>query len=134
MRGEIATAVETLRGEIAAGDHALEVNLRTEIRAGDEETRLQMRVLHEDLVGRLALLQEGMSGTGSPAAKPGLGSAGIPGTGAGGCHALTQNCAYRMRQTLPVCLRCRWNLTTTPPLNVRTSLMITSRHPSWSGV
>lgn len=34
--------------------------VRAEIRAGDEETRHQMRVLHEDLVGRIALLQEGL--------------------------------------------------------------------------
>jgi hypothetical protein len=35
--------------------------LREEIRAGDEETRRQMRVLHEDLVGRIALVQEGLT-------------------------------------------------------------------------
>jgi hypothetical protein len=33
--------------------------LRTEIRAGDEETRRQMRVLHEEVISRIALLREG---------------------------------------------------------------------------
>ncbi len=42
-RGEMLGHVETLRGEI---------------RAGDEETRRYMRVLHEDLVGRITLLGE----------------------------------------------------------------------------
>jgi hypothetical protein len=32
--------------------------LRKEMREGDEETRRQMRVLHEDVIGRLALIQE----------------------------------------------------------------------------
>jgi hypothetical protein len=36
--------------------------LREEIRAGDEETRRFMRVLHEDLVGRIATLAESRSG------------------------------------------------------------------------
>jgi hypothetical protein len=35
--------------------------LRNEMREGDEETRRQMRVLHEDLIARLALLQESRS-------------------------------------------------------------------------
>ena len=34
--------------------------LRTEIRNGDEETRRHMRVLHEEVISRLALLQEGL--------------------------------------------------------------------------
>jgi len=36
----------------------LEVSLREEMRAGDEETRRFMRILHEDLVARLALISE----------------------------------------------------------------------------
>ena len=32
---------------------------RAEMRAGDEETRRYMRVLYEDLVARISLLQEG---------------------------------------------------------------------------
>jgi hypothetical protein len=34
------------------------------IRAGDEETRRQMRVLHEDVIGRIALLGEQINGGG----------------------------------------------------------------------
>jgi hypothetical protein len=33
--------------------------VRDEIRAGDEETRRLMRGLHEDVIGRFALLAEG---------------------------------------------------------------------------
>lgn len=33
--------------------------LRVEIRTGDEETRRFMRVLHEDLVGRIATIRKG---------------------------------------------------------------------------
>jgi hypothetical protein len=50
--------VRSLRQEIRAGDEAIVRSLRQEIRAGDDETRTLMRVLHEDLVGRIALLQE----------------------------------------------------------------------------
>jgi len=43
--------------------------LRVEIRAGDEETRQQMRVLHEDLVARIGLLQEGLTRSSARRAK-----------------------------------------------------------------
>jgi predicted nucleic acid-binding Zn-ribbon protein len=33
--------------------------IRQEIRTGDEETRRQMRILHEEVISRLALLDEG---------------------------------------------------------------------------
>jgi hypothetical protein len=36
------------------------VAMRGEIRAGDEETRRHMRVLHEDVISRIVLLQEGI--------------------------------------------------------------------------
>ncbi len=60
----------TLREEIGAGDEETRRTLREEIRAGDEETRrvlreeigalsLQMRMLHEDVIVRLTLIQEG---------------------------------------------------------------------------
>ena len=55
LRNETALLGSELRGEMAV----LGTALRDEIRAGDEETRRFMRVLHEDLVGRIALLQEG---------------------------------------------------------------------------
>ena len=41
----------------------MEVRIRTdlaaEVRAGDEETRRYMRVLHEDVISRIATLQDG---------------------------------------------------------------------------
>ena len=54
LRDEMAVLGSELRGEMAV----LGATLRDEIHAGDEETRRYMRVLHEDLVGRLVLLQE----------------------------------------------------------------------------
>ena len=62
----------TLRDEIRAGDEETRRTLRDEIRGGDEETRRVlraeidetrrfMRVLHEDVITRLAALQEGRS-------------------------------------------------------------------------
>ena len=61
LRGEFAT----LRGEFAKlRDEFAELRdefagVREEIRAGDEETRRQMRVLHEEVISRIALLDEG---------------------------------------------------------------------------
>jgi len=67
-------ALEQLPARVAAVESQL-VQLRTEmrdefsalrgeIREGDEETRRFMRMLHEDLVGRIALLQEARGGRG----------------------------------------------------------------------
>ena len=56
LRVEMAQLGTTLRGEMAD----LASTLRDEIRGGDEETRRYMRVLHEDLVDRISLLQEGI--------------------------------------------------------------------------
>jgi chromosome segregation ATPase len=47
------------RGEVRAEFSATRDGLRKEIRDGDEETRRLMRVLHEDLVARIALLDRG---------------------------------------------------------------------------
>jgi len=47
-----------LRDEIRVGDEETRRVLRDEIRVGDEETRHLMRVLHEDVIGRLSILQE----------------------------------------------------------------------------
>jgi hypothetical protein len=60
--GEGLTLV-ALQAEIAAlrgpgGEGLTLMGLRQEIRDGDEETRRLMRVLHEDLVQRIALLGE----------------------------------------------------------------------------
>jgi predicted phage gp36 major capsid-like protein len=66
--------IQTLREEIRAGDEQVIKTLREEIRAGDEETRRvltermeflfdanerHMRLLHEDLVDRIARMSEG---------------------------------------------------------------------------
>ncbi len=60
VRGEIRHGDEevslTLREEIRAGDEETRRALREEIRAGDEETRSLMRVLHEDVIERIATL------------------------------------------------------------------------------
>ena len=60
VRAEIRAVDEVLRSEIRAVDEAL----RSEIRAGDEETRHLMRVLHEKVIGRFALLDEGRGSNG----------------------------------------------------------------------
>jgi len=39
------------------------VQVRVEIRAGDEDTRRQMRILHEDVIGRFAVFGEGLEET-----------------------------------------------------------------------
>jgi hypothetical protein len=45
--------------EIRLGDEETRRMLRDEIRAGDEETRRHARVLHEEILSRLTLIQEG---------------------------------------------------------------------------
>jgi hypothetical protein len=51
--------LSTLWQEVRAGDEETRRGLREEIRAGDEETRRYMRMLHEDVIARLAIIQEG---------------------------------------------------------------------------
>jgi hypothetical protein len=53
------TVVKTLLEEIRESNENTVRVLRDEIRAGDDETRRYMRVLHEDLVQRIATLAEG---------------------------------------------------------------------------
>jgi predicted phage gp36 major capsid-like protein len=55
MRGEFSA----VRGEMQTGDEETRRTLRDEIRAGDEETRRYMRMLHDDVIARLAIIQEG---------------------------------------------------------------------------
>ena len=62
LRGEMHDFGEALRGEMAGGLKGLEQTLRGEIRIGDEETRRQMRVLHEEVITRIALLDEHLNG------------------------------------------------------------------------
>jgi len=51
VRGEIARFREEVRAEFVA--------VRKEIKDGDDETRRLMRVLHEDLVARISLIDRG---------------------------------------------------------------------------
>ena len=55
LRDEMRSEFSAVRAEIRAGDEDVKQALRGEI----EETRRQMRVLHEDIIGRLVLLDEG---------------------------------------------------------------------------
>jgi|SRR6188508_1484989 hypothetical protein len=50
MRGEFSA----LRGEMRTGDE----ETRRQLREGDEETRRFMRILHEDVIARISMLQE----------------------------------------------------------------------------
>ncbi len=68
VRAELGAGLGAVRFELEEGftspTGALRravAGLRAEIREGDEETRRQMRVQHEDLVSRIAPLQEGWS-------------------------------------------------------------------------
>jgi len=60
LRTEMRDEFSAIRSEMAtrAGLDPQLQGLRAEMVAGDEETRRQMRVLHEDLVSRIALLHE----------------------------------------------------------------------------
>jgi hypothetical protein len=49
MHDELSALRTAMRDEFSA--------VRVEIRAGDEETRRYMRVLHEEVIGRLAAIQ-----------------------------------------------------------------------------
>jgi predicted phage gp36 major capsid-like protein len=61
LRDEMRVEFSATRAEMRAGDEEIHRTLRAEIREGDEETRRYMRVLYEDLVARISLLQEGRS-------------------------------------------------------------------------
>ena len=51
VRGDVTQLKRDIREEFAA--------VREDIRTGDEETRHQMRILHEEVISRIALLAEG---------------------------------------------------------------------------
>ena len=55
LRAEMRAQGEELRAEM----RALGQQLRAEIQAGDEQTRHLMRILHEDVITRIATIQEG---------------------------------------------------------------------------
>ena len=56
LRDEMRAEFSATRAEARAGDEETRRVLRDEIRAGDQETRRFMRILHEDLVGRIEIL------------------------------------------------------------------------------
>lgn len=51
-----------LRGEMREAFSAVRSELRTEIKAGNEETRNFMRALYEDTIARIATIGEGKKG------------------------------------------------------------------------
>jgi chromosome segregation ATPase len=58
LRGEMTSVrgeMTSMRGEMTS----MRDELRKEINDGDDETRRLMRVLHEDLVGRISLIDKG---------------------------------------------------------------------------
>lgn len=59
LYGELVAFRAETRAELGKV-HAEFAKVRAEIRAGDEETRRQMRLLYEDLIERIARLQEGI--------------------------------------------------------------------------
>ena len=65
IRDEFSAVRAELRGEIRVTADAIKQELREEIRGGDEETRRLMRVLHEEVISRFALLEEGRPPRGS---------------------------------------------------------------------
>jgi recombinational DNA repair ATPase RecF len=60
MREQFSAIRQELRAEIRAEGDAVRTELRKEIRDGDEETRRYMRVLHEEVLSRMANIQEGL--------------------------------------------------------------------------
>jgi phage host-nuclease inhibitor protein Gam len=60
LRAEGEAIRTELRAEIKAEGDVVRTELRKEIRDGDEETRRYMRVLHEEVLSRIAIIQEGL--------------------------------------------------------------------------
>ena len=56
-RGEFSAVREEMRAGFAKVDEDF-VRMREEMRQGDEDTRRYMRVLHEDVIARIAVLSE----------------------------------------------------------------------------
>jgi len=59
LHAEIRGSAESVRSELREENRATQTMLLAAIRDGDEDTRRYMRLLHEDLVGRIATLGEG---------------------------------------------------------------------------
>jgi hypothetical protein len=60
MREQFSAVRLELRAEIKAEADLVRRELRVEIREGDEETRRYMRALHEEVLSRIATLQEAL--------------------------------------------------------------------------
>ena len=58
LRGEMRLGFSAVRQEMADEMQRAREELRAEIREGDQETRRYMRVLHEDVIARIAALGE----------------------------------------------------------------------------
>ena len=61
LREEMRDEFSAVRQEMNAMGTGLRAELSAAIRAGDEETRRYMRVLHEEVISRIATIQEGLS-------------------------------------------------------------------------
>jgi len=59
VRVEFSATREGLRGEFRAEIQGLETRLHALIAEGDAETRRDMRVLHEEVIARIATIGEG---------------------------------------------------------------------------
>ena len=59
LRDEMRAEFSAMRAEMRAGDEETRRTLRDEVRTVDEQTRRYMRVLHEEVISRLAVLHEG---------------------------------------------------------------------------
>ena len=60
LRGEMREQFSAVRQELDEKIQAATGELRAEIQAGDAETRRYMRVLHEEVLSRFAIIQEGL--------------------------------------------------------------------------
>ena len=58
VREELHAEMRELRGELRGEMQRLRDELRADIRDGDQETRRYMRVLHEDVIARIAALAD----------------------------------------------------------------------------
>lgn len=59
LGAQLRTEMHGIRDELRGEMHGIRDELRTEIRTGDEATRTFMRVLHEEVLARIATLGEG---------------------------------------------------------------------------
>ena len=59
LRDEMGAEFSAVRNDIVAGDERVVTSLREEIRATAEEIMRHARMLHEDVLSRIALLAEG---------------------------------------------------------------------------